>query len=204
MTQSSPRPTAPPTSSLPPRGGRCVWGRVTKPRAVPSGVASTRMPPSGPSPLHWSETRSSVLRSPPRSRPAVRARPSAAVAVGKVPWRTRASSTSSVVTAASPRTVPSTVSARARLSATPHLLERARHVGRRHEADEPAALGPVRAEEHVGRHAGDVEARHELARALVGGGHVDLERGEPLRGPDDRRIAERRALHLPAGEAPLR
>src|SRR5204862_10439 len=161
ITQRTPRPTAPPTSSLPARAGRWVWGRDTKPRTWPPGVASTRMLPSGPSPLHWSDTRSSAFESPPRRSPAVRARPSAAVAVGSVPCRTRASSTSSVVTAARPRTVPSALRVRARRSATAGLLHGARHLRGAHQTSEAAALAAVRTEEDERRPAGHAPRRDE-------------------------------------------
>src|SRR5437763_7078088 len=204
ITQRTPRPTAPPTSSLPARAGRWVWGRDTKPRTWAPGVASTRMLPSGPSPLHWSDTRSSAFESPPRRSAAVNARPSAAVAVGSVPWRTRASSTSSVVTAARPRTAPSAASVRASASATADLAQRARHVGRGDEPDEAAPLRPVAAEEHVGRYAGHLVAGHEVVGPAVGRRHVDAQGREPLRRAHDCRIAERRAVHLAAGKAPGR
>src|SRR5438445_8494368 len=204
MTQSRPRPRAPPTSSFPLRGGRWVCGRDTKPRTAPAGVASTKMPPSGPWPLNWSETRSSALTRPPSSRAAVSARPSAAVAVGSVPCRTRASSTRSVVTAARPRTVPSAVSVRARRSATSRLFQSVHHVLRLDESDEPLPLAAVGAEEHVGRYARHLEAGHQALRAVVALGHVDLEGSERSRRAHHRRIAKRRALHLAAGKAPRR
>src|SRR5204862_405404 len=178
ITQRTPRPTAPPTSSLPARAGRWVWGRDTKPRTWPPGVASTRMLPSGPSPLHWSDTRSSAFESPPRRSPAVRARPSAAVAVGSVPCRTRASSTSSVVTAARPRTVPSALSVRARRSATACLVHGAQHLGSADQTREAAALAAVRTEEDERRHTGHAEAAAERARALGLGGDGDLDHHE--------------------------
>src|SRR6185369_7116625 len=213
MTQRIPRPTAPPTSSFPRRGGRSVLGRETKPRTPPSGLASASRQPSGPSPLTSSERRSPVFRSPPRRSAAVSPRPSAAVAVGSVPWRRRASSTRSVVTAASPRTVPSADSPRPRWSATglaPLLLLRFRTRERvaqplgGNEADQPRALGAVGSENDVRRHAGHAEALHDVVRLVVAGGHVHLEGNEPLQGAHDVRIAERRAIHLPAGEAPVR
>src|SRR5438034_1247947 len=161
ITQRTPRPTAPPTSSLPARAGRWVWGRDTKPRTWPPGVASTRMLPSGPSPLHWSDTRSSAFKSPPSRSPAVSARPSAAVAVGSVPCRTRASSTSSVVTAARPRTVPSALRVRARRSATAGL------VGERDPGDGALGLGsqePGQRERHQGYSRGPPRPAHHGRR----------------------------------------
>src|SRR5947199_2726086 len=202
ITQRTPRPTAPPTSSLPARAGRWVWGRDTKPRTWPPGVASTRMLPSGPSPLHWSDTRSSAFESPPRRSPAVRARPSAAVAVGSVPCRTRASSTSSVVTAARPRTVPSALSVRARRSATACLVHGAQHLGSADQTREAAALAAVRTEEDERRHTGHAEAAAERARALVLGGDVDLDHHEVGCRAHDRGVPERGTLHLAARQAP--
>src|SRR5437667_302206 len=202
ITQRTPRPTAPPTSSLPARAGRWVWGRDTKPRTWPPGVASTRMLPSGPSPLHWSDTRSSAFESPPRRSPAVRARPSAAVAGGSVPCRTRASSTSSVVTAARPRTVPSALSVRARRSATACLVHGAQHLGSADQTREAAALAAVRTEEDERRHTGHAEAAAERARALVLGGDVDLDHHEVGCRAHDRGVPERGALHLAARQAP--
>src|SRR5437660_975288 len=190
MTQRSPRPSAPPTSSFPLRGGRWVCGRDTKPRTAPAGVASTKMPPSGPSPLNWSETRSSALTRPPSSRAAVSARPSAAVAVGSVPCRTRASSTRSVVTAARPRTVPSALRVRARRSATARLLHGAQHLRGAHQASEAAALAAVRTEKDERRHAGRAEAAAERARALVLGGHVHFDHHEVGRRAYDRGVPE--------------
>src|SRR3989454_585416 len=204
IAQRTPRPTAPPTSSLPARAGRWVCGRDTKPRTWPPGGASTRMLPGGPSPVNWSDTRSSAFESPPSRSPAVSARPSAAVAVGSVPCRTRGSPTRSVVTAARPRTVPSAVSVRARRSATSRLFQSVHHVLRLDESDEPLPLAAVGAEEHVGRYARHLEAGHQALRALVALGHVDLEGGERSRRAHHRRIAKRRALHLAAGKAPRR
>src|SRR6266702_2896618 len=202
ITQRTPRPTAPPTSSLPARAGRWVWGRDTKPRTWPPGVASTRMLPRGPSPLHWSDTRSSAFESPPSRSPAVSARPSAAVAVGSVPCRTRASSTSSVVTAARPRTVPSALRVRARRSVTAGLLHGARHLRGAHQTSEAAALAAVRTEEDERRHAGHAEPARERARAFVLGGHVHFDHHEVGRRAYDRGVPERGALHLAAGQAP--
>src|SRR5262245_6959502 len=205
MTQSTPRPSAPPTSSFPPRGGRCVAGRSTKPRVSPSGVASTSTPRSGPSPLNSSDRRSSRLMVAARSSAPVSARPSAAVAVGAVRWRPRASSTRSVVTAASARTVPPWASARASRSATCRsggLAQPFQHLVDGYEPDEAAALPTVGTEQHVGGDAGNLPACHERLGLLVLRGHVCLERGEITRGPHDLRIAEGRALHLPARKAP--
>src|SRR5882724_1511598 len=202
ITQRTPRPTAPPTSSLPARAGRWVWGRDTKPRTWPAGVASTRILPRGPSPLHWSDTRSSAFESPPSRSPAVSARPSAAVAVGSVPCRTRASSTSSVVTAARPRTVPSALRVRARRSATARLFHGVQHLRGAHQASEAAALAAVRTEEDERRHAGHAEPARERARALVLGGHVHFDHHEVGRRAYDRGVPERGALHLAAGQAP--
>src|SRR2546426_518774 len=202
ITQRTPRPTAPPTSSLPARAGRWVCGRDTKPRRGPPGGGSTRMLPSGASPPHWRDTRSSALESPRSRSPAVSARPSAAVAVGSVPCRTRASSTSSVVTAARPRTVPSALRVRARRSATARLLHGAQHLRGAHQASEAAALAAVRTEKDERRHAGHAEPARERARALVLGGHVHFDHHEVGRRAYDRGVPERGALHLAARQAP--
>ena len=61
---------------------------------------------SGPFPSKRSATRCPVLSMAPIRAPPVRARPSAAVAVGCVPWRLQISSTSPVVTQAKPLTLP--------------------------------------------------------------------------------------------------
>src|SRR5205814_967739 len=96
---------------------------------------------------------------------AVSARPRAAVAVGSVPWRRRASSTTPVVTAARPRTVPSTESVRATRSATaglrggyelPHGPEQ---VLRRDRADEPPPLAPATTGRPAGPRAAGSRAR---------------------------------------------
>src|SRR6185369_1059935 len=179
-----------------------------KPRAVPSGVASARMPRSGPFPANSSERRSSRLPVAARSNADVRARPSAAVAVGNVPCRTRASSQRVVVTTATPRIVPSAVSMRARRSAMARvsrdLTESLVELRRRDEADETLALLAPTVEQHVRRHAGYVEARHQGGRPLVLLGDVGLQGGERACRADDRRVPERRVLHLPAGNAPER
>src|SRR5438093_309558 len=209
MTHRTPAPRAPPTSSLPARAGRCVRGRNTNPRASPSGFASARMPRSGPLPLNSSDRRSSALSVPASRVAAVSARPRAAVAVGSVPWRRRASSTTPVVTAARPRTVPSTESVRATRSATaglrggyelPHGPEQ---VLRRDRADEPPPLAPAGIEQQVGRNAGHVEALQDRLHALVARSRVDLEGGEGVGGAHHRGVAERRPLHLPARQAPV-
>src|SRR5437867_3604212 len=167
-----PAPSAPPTSSLPARAGRCVRGRNTKPLASPSGFASARMPRSGPLPLNSSDRRSSALSVPASRTAEVSARPRAAVAVGSVPWRRRASSTTPVVTVARPRTVPSSESVRATRSATldprgghdlPHGPE---HLLRGDEADETPPLASVNVEEQIGRNAGHVEALQDRLHAL--------------------------------------
>src|SRR5215472_7961336 len=205
MTQSTPRPSAPPTSSLPARGGRWVAGRSTKPRASPSGVASNSTPRSGPSPLNSSDRRSSRLIVLARSRAPVSARPSAAVAVGAVSWRRRASSTRSVVTAASARTVPPWPSARASRSATRgsgRLSQPVEHLVDGHEADEAPALVAVRTEQHVGRHAGHVPAPHQRLGTVVLRRDVGLQVRELAHRVYHRRIPERRALHLAAGQTP--
>lgn len=60
---NSPRPTAVPTSSLPSgRSGGSAAGLPTLPFTVPRASAITWMPPSGPSPLNVTYSRSEHVR----------------------------------------------------------------------------------------------------------------------------------------------
>mmetsp|Transcript_5649 Transcript_5649/g.23962 ORF Transcript_5649/g.23962 Transcript_5649/m.23962 type:complete len:341 (-) Transcript_5649:77-1099(-) len=99
LTVSNPRPTAPPTFSLPSgRNGGSAFGLLTNPLTCPVLSEMAMICPIGPSPLNVICVVSSSPLNVPSSVAASMVRPSAAVAVGAVLCRETASETSDVPT----------------------------------------------------------------------------------------------------------
>ena len=114
ITLNTPTPKAPPTSNFPLAfGGSMTSGLYTYPFTSPLESAVMVSPSIGPSPwILMVKRSSSPFIMEPIMPPAVRRRPSAAVATGLVLWAFLASSTRSLVVDANARICPSAAVAR--------------------------------------------------------------------------------------------